>query len=73
EGLMKSIPALGARLPRLTQIDGSMPRLGSIPPGCAFNPRCKQAGARCVRERPELAQSGSSEVACWLYSKGVNP
>ncbi len=73
EGLMGSIPAMDEDRERLLQIDGSMPRLTAIPAGCAFNPRCKQAGARCVRERPELAQSGSSEVACWLYSKGVNP
>ena len=36
-GLMGSIPALSARVPMLTQIDGSMPRLDAIPHGCAFN------------------------------------
>ena len=41
KGLMGSIPSLGAgRGGRLTQIDGAMPRLTEIPPGCAFNPRC---------------------------------
>src|SRR5690606_3741422 len=39
-GLMASIPALGARVKELHQIDGAMPRLNAIPPGCAFNPRC---------------------------------
>lgn len=51
QGLMGSIPSLGARVERLNQIDGSMPRLDAIPDGCAFNPRCKMAGPRCRRER----------------------
>ncbi|MYN12836.1 ATP-binding cassette domain-containing protein [Pusillimonas sp. TS35] len=71
-GLMQSIPALGARVPRLTQIDGAMPRLDAIPAGCAFNPRCKEAGSRCRTERPSLTDIDASSVACWLYSKGVN-
>ncbi|NMG03189.1 ABC transporter ATP-binding protein [Azoarcus taiwanensis] len=46
-GLMGSIPVLGADVHRLVQIDGAMPRLNAIPPGCAFNPRCTEAFARC--------------------------
>jgi peptide/nickel transport system ATP-binding protein len=42
EGLMGSIPVVGHDLERLTQIEGSMPRLTEIPPGCAFNPRCPE-------------------------------
>src|SRR5208282_1492220 len=37
EGLMASIPSLEHRVERLRQIDGAMPRLTAIPPGCAFN------------------------------------
>ncbi len=65
-GLMGSIPALGARVPMLTQIDGSMPRLDAIPSGCAFNPRCPKVMERCRVERPELLPSGSGKSACWL-------
>ena len=65
-GLMGSIPALGARVPRLAQIDGSMPRLDAIPPGCAFNPRCPMAEARCRIERPDLTKVRNSQSACWL-------
>ncbi|RMC33635.1 ABC transporter ATP-binding protein [Paracoccus alkanivorans] len=71
QGLMGSIPALGARVPRLEQIDGSMPRLNAIPPGCAFNPRCPQAGPRCRRERPELFTAGAEKAACWLLEGGT--
>ncbi len=70
-GLMASIPALGARVEHLHQIDGSMPRLNAIPPGCAFNPRCTEVGPRCRRDRPELAANATGAVACWLHEGGV--
>src|SRR5690606_19389983 len=66
-GLMGSIPLVGQDVDRLTQIEGTMPRLDAIPPGCPFNPRCPQAFERCRRERPELAPVHRSEAACWLY------
>jgi peptide/nickel transport system ATP-binding protein len=70
-GLMGSIPSIGQNLERLTQIDGSMPRLTDIPPGCAFNPRCPKVMPRCRRDRPELEPRQSSQVACWLYEKAT--
>ncbi|MDX0426510.1 ABC transporter ATP-binding protein [Sinorhizobium medicae] len=71
QGLMASIPSLGARVERLNQIDGSMPRLDAIPDGCAFNPRCSMAGPRCRREQPELVFAGHSASACWLNAGGT--
>ena len=65
-GLIGSIPALGRRVETLAQIDGSMPRLDAIPPGCAFNPRCGQAMDRCRRDRPDLLRAGATAAACWL-------
>src|SRR4029079_15695685 len=44
-GLMRSIPRIGQRTDRLSQINGSMPRLTEIPPRCPFNPRCPVACA----------------------------
>ena len=70
EGLMGSIPSLDATSDRLVQIPGSMPRLTAIPQGCAFNPRCPKAFARCFVERPEPMAVGGSQVACWLYAEG---
>lgn len=70
-GLMASIPALGARVETLHQIEGSMPRLNAIPPGCAFNPRCSEAGPRCPRDRPDLVPTQAGRAACWLYDGGV--
>jgi peptide/nickel transport system ATP-binding protein len=70
-GLMAAIPPIAARAPRLAQIPGAMPRLGAIPPGCAFHPRCGQAFERCRRERPErLPVAPAVEAACWLYAEG---
>jgi peptide/nickel transport system ATP-binding protein len=70
-GLMGSIPSLGEHSERLAQIEGSMPRLTAIPPGCAFNPRCEKAFDRCKRERPDLMPAQTSQAACWLNETGV--
>jgi peptide/nickel transport system ATP-binding protein len=68
KGLMGSIPVMGLEVERLRQIDGAMPRLNAIPPGCAFNPRCPEAGRRCRIERPDLLETGGpNRAACWLY------
>jgi peptide/nickel transport system ATP-binding protein len=69
EGLMGSIPPLDHRVARLQQIDGSMPRLTAIPPGCAFNPRCPHRFERCITARPELIDTGATRAACWLYDR----
>ncbi len=62
-GLMASIPSVHARRAHLNQIDGAMPRLGAIPPGCAFNPRCGRAEAFCRDHRPGLAPAAHA-AAC---------
>jgi peptide/nickel transport system ATP-binding protein len=64
-GLMGSIPAMDEDRERLLQIDGAMPRLTAIPPGCAFNPRCTRVVDRCRSERPELADVNATRAACW--------
>ncbi len=79
EGLMASIPTLegrpggrpGGRLCRLRQIEGAMPRLSAIPPGCPFSPRCPKVFARCTEVRPELMAAGETEAACWLYAPAL--
>jgi peptide/nickel transport system ATP-binding protein len=67
-GLMGSIPVIGQDLNRLVQIEGTMPRLTEIPPGCPFHPRCPAAFERCRHERPELMPALGSAAACWLYA-----
>jgi peptide/nickel transport system ATP-binding protein len=67
EGLMDSIPAMEHRVDRLRQIEGSMPRLTSIPPGCPYNPRCPKVFDKCRVDRPGLLPARATEAACWLY------
>jgi peptide/nickel transport system ATP-binding protein len=70
-GLMGSIPSMKSDAKRLLQIDGAMPRLTAIPPGCAFHPRCASAFARCSRERPDLMTAPQTRAACWLIEEGT--
>ena len=67
-GLMASIPDMEQDRERLNQIDGAMPRLNAIPAGCAYHPRCASAFDRCLRERPDLMEAGSTRSACWLHA-----
>ncbi len=70
-GLMGAIPTMGLDVERLTQIDGSMPRLNAIPQGCAFNPRCTQTIERCFTDRPDPMPAGRSFAACWRVLEPV--
>ncbi len=66
-GLMAAIPDMGEERDRLTQIDGTMPRLNAIPSGCAYHPRCPRTVDRCTSQRPELFAAGATRAACWLH------
>lgn len=62
---------LGARVEladgrdRLTTIPGSPPDLSSLPPGCAFAPRCDRVSDACHTLVPALQTQGDSRlVAC---------
>ena len=68
-GLMGSIPVIRHDVEQLIQIDGSMPRLTDIPPGCAFNPRCPRVFEYCRVQRPDLVDVGATQAACWLYDE----
>ena len=68
EGLMGSIPKLGSGQRRLTQIKGTMPRLGQVrSESCPFENRCSVALERCATHRPPSYDVGRSIVACWQY------
>jgi peptide/nickel transport system ATP-binding protein len=72
-GLMDSIPRVGGRRDRLRQVDGTMPRLNEIPPGCPFNPRCPEVFERCRQQRPDLLPAAGTDAACWLYDRALVP
>ncbi len=64
-GLLASTVAESHRGRPLATIGGAPPDLSALPPGCAFAPRCRAAGARCVAERPTLHRIDSHALACW--------
>ncbi|MEO8076956.1 MAG: ABC transporter ATP-binding protein [Acidobacteriota bacterium] len=53
QGLMSSIPG-GAPGTRLRAIQGSVPPLGELPPGCSFTPRCPNRFEPCPKAHPGM-------------------
>jgi oligopeptide/dipeptide ABC transporter ATP-binding protein len=51
QGLLASIPG-GLRGSRLTAIQGTVPPLGQLPPGCPFAPRCPKRFEPCDQAVP---------------------
>ena len=70
-GLMASVPRLDGDTGRpLVPIEGQPPDLASLPAGCAFAQRCKDATERCRRERPPLVESAPNHfAACWYHER----
>jgi len=67
EGLMASIPKLGARLERLPVIPGNVPDPLNLPAGCRFSDRCPKSMERCLKLEPPLfSLAGGRMSRCWL-------
>jgi peptide/nickel transport system ATP-binding protein len=54
EGLLRAAPQLTRE--KLTPIPGTVPALDSLPPGCAFAPRCAHHVSECDAAIPELRE-----------------
>jgi oligopeptide/dipeptide ABC transporter ATP-binding protein len=66
-GLLASMPGGGAGR-RLRAIDGSVPLLGALPPGCAFNPRCPDRFAPCTGAPPsDYVVGPDHDAKCYLH------
>jgi oligopeptide/dipeptide ABC transporter ATP-binding protein len=66
-GLLASIPG-GAPGERLRAIEGTVPPLDQLPPGCAFAPRCPDRFAMCDLAMPPAYDVGPAQQArCYLY------
>ena len=72
QGLLASIPG-GAPGQRLRAIEGAVPNLAHLPPGCAFEPRCPKRFERCPTGAPPPYDVAPAQRArCYLYdSKSV--
>jgi oligopeptide/dipeptide ABC transporter ATP-binding protein len=66
-GLLASLPSLSLEKAHLPSIDGSVPSLTAVPPGCPFHPRCpfSRRGVCDVGVPPVLRSlSSGHDVAC---------
>ncbi|MBZ5569019.1 MAG: ABC transporter ATP-binding protein [Acidobacteriia bacterium] len=70
-GLLNSAPTLHTDRTRpLPTIEGSVPSLTSLPPGCAFEPRCGFRIADCARTVPPLLEIAPARlVRCPVVNK----
>ncbi len=69
QALLESIPRMADGRKRLTAIDGQPPDPVTLPPGCAFHPRCPKVLERCRKEAPpEVGVATSHTSRCWLSS-----
>jgi peptide/nickel transport system ATP-binding protein len=67
-GLLASMPG-GPRGSRLRAIEGTVPMLGALPPGCAFNPRCPDKFDMCTQSAPDDSATGDGHTAkCHLHA-----
>jgi oligopeptide/dipeptide ABC transporter ATP-binding protein len=79
-GLLRSIPRAGGHATRrLHAIEGLVPDLRQLAPGCRFAARCPMRVERCTREEPDLLPVGPAEPAtgarasrCWRAAE-VSP
>ena len=56
-GLLKSVPTLRTDRTRpLQTIEGTVPAINALPPGCTFEPRCALRVDECVRALPPLLE-----------------
>ncbi|WEJ57387.1 ABC transporter ATP-binding protein [Devosia sp. FJ2-5-3] len=71
-GLMGAVPGAGTSSQegdRLADIAGTVPPLWDLPKGCAFAPRCPNASARCLEERPPFEEKRPGHwAACWEHN-----
>ena len=63
-GLLRAIPTLATeRAAPLATIEGTVPPIGRMPRGCAFEPRCAYRVDNCAVEFPPLVEVGAGHWA----------
>jgi oligopeptide/dipeptide ABC transporter ATP-binding protein len=72
QALMNSVPRLDSDAERLTAIAGNVPRLGALPRGCRFHPRCPRAQRECSEKPPALVEVEPRRwVRCPFWNTGI--
>jgi peptide/nickel transport system ATP-binding protein len=73
QGLMASMPG-GEPGQRLRAIQGTVPPLGQLPPGCSFTPRCPYRFEPCPTAHPaDTLLDGGRRVKCYLHGTAAEP
>src|SRR4051794_40176827 len=73
KALLGSMPKLGSK-EKLLAIPGQPPDLATLPPGCAFHPRCPEALPQCSsKQPPEVPLAASWSARCWLAERADAP
>ena len=71
QGLLRAIPTLSTnRAVPLATIEGTVPPIAQLPPGCPFEPRCPYRVAACAVQLPPLVEVGPGH---WARCPVVNP
>ena len=71
QGLLRAIPSLATdRAQPLATIEGTVPTVASVPPGCPFEPRCPHRVAACSDKLPALVEVHPGH---WVRCPVLNP
>lgn len=68
KGLLASIPRPDINIDTLESIAGNVPTLTTMPTGCRFAARCKEAKGLCSVKKPLMFLVDDRQVRCWKYS-----
>jgi peptide/nickel transport system ATP-binding protein len=63
--LIRCIPRLDGGRGAMPTIPGLPPRIGALPPGCPFAPRCDLADHRCEAEQPPISWHDKQMAVCF--------
>jgi oligopeptide/dipeptide ABC transporter ATP-binding protein len=73
KGLIRCIPRMDQDEEYLPVIEGHVPNLLKLPPGCRFSPRCSYAMESCKHERPVITElKPGHSVACHYALRGFS-
>ena len=73
-GLLKSLPSLTTGGKRLPTIQGMVPAITHLPPGCKFNPRCPDVMPICLgREPARMIVAEEHDARCYLHGDEADP
>ena len=74
QGLLRAIPTLATdRAQPLATIEGTVPTIAALPPGCPFEPRCPHRVDACATQLPPLIEVSPGHLArCPVLNPRIN-